>query len=203
MKVVFCILTGMICLSAEAMTINVNVVLQPRADSALTYCRGHQLDTTICILINMGMHSGKNRLFVWNFKQQKVIRAGLVCHGIGKGSTPSLPVFSNVPESYCTSLGKYRIGERGYSNYGIHVLYRLHGMEKTNNNAYRRLIVLHSHTPMPSREIYPHHLPTGYSLGCPVVSEEVMHDLDVMLRKATRAVLLWIYYEPNEIVMQK
>lgn len=181
---------------SSVMAQNLNTTLRSRADSAFNYCRAHQLDTTFCILIDMGMHSGKNRLFVWDFKQHKVVRAGLCCHGIGRGSTPDVPVFSNQSGSYCTSLGKYKTGKRAYSNYGLHIHYKLHGLEETNSNAFDRLIVLHSHTPMPYKEIYPQHLPLGYSLGCPVVSDSVMRDLDQRLQKAGHPVLLWIFVFP-------
>lgn len=198
MRFIFCFLLYGVCFSYSSRADNLNDALRYRADSAFRYCKEHQLDTTFCILINMGKHSGKNRLFVWDFKRQAIVRAGLVCHGIGKGSTPALPVFSNIPESYCTSLGKYRVGKRGYSNWGIHVLYRLHGLENSNSNAFKRLIVLHSHTPVPSGEIYPQHIPMGYSLGCPVVSEALMRDLDTLLQNIPNSVLLWIYFDLYE-----
>lgn len=195
MKYIFWLPLLLWLIQAEGYAANLNDVLRSQGDSAFVYCKSNQLDTSFCILINMGMHSGKNWLFVWDFNQDRVVRAGLVCHGMGKGSTGARPVFSNQPGSYCTSLGKYRIGDRGYSKWGIHVLYRLHGLEATNDNALKRLVVLHSYTYVPDREIYPQHLPMGYSLGCPVVSETLMHDLDQRLKEAKLPVLLWIYCE--------
>jgi len=105
-----------------------------------------------------------------------------------------MPIFSNVSGSYCTSLGKYKLGARAYSQYGIHAHYKMHGLEATNSNAFKRIIVFHSHTPVPTYEIYPQHLPLGWSLGCPVVSDEMMTTVDAMLKASTSPVLLWIYY---------
>ena len=51
-----------------------------------------------------------------------------VCtHGCGKDnkqSTGSQPLFSNDEGSLLTSLGKYKIGIRSYSQWGINVHYR-------------------------------------------------------------------------------
>lgn len=168
--------------------------LQLKADSAFVYCKKNKMDTTFCILIDMKIHSGRNRIFVWNFAEKTVTRTGLCCHGSGEESTGAKPVFSNKAGSNCTSLGKYKIGIRSYSQYGIKAHYKLHGLEKSNSNAFQRIVVLHSHTPVPEKEIYPFHLPMGWSLGCPVVSNEMMKYLDSLLKNSKKPVLLWIYY---------
>jgi len=112
---------------------------------------------------------------------------------MGKGTTSSTPVFSNENGSYCTSLGKYKIVIRSYSQYGIHVHYKMHGQESTNSNAFNRVVVLHSYYPIPEYEIYPLHISMGYSLGCSVVSDGMMTNLDALLKKKTKPTLLWIY----------
>ncbi|MEG0795206.1 MAG: murein L,D-transpeptidase catalytic domain family protein [Odoribacter sp.] len=178
----------LICRSQELPSL-----LCQRADSAFVFCRAQQMDTTICILVDMSLHSGKNRLFVWDFQQQKIVRSGLCSHGTGRGSTYAVPVFSNKPGSRCTSLGKYQICGRGYSRWGIHIHYKLNGLEKTNDNALRRVVVLHSMSQIPSKTIYPEYLPLGYSFGCPVVSDKVMRELDGILKNRSFPVLLWIY----------
>lgn len=113
---------------------------------------------------------------------------------MGKGSTESYPVFSNEKGSYCTSLGKYKTEGRAYSNWGIHIHYKMKGLEKSNNNAFARWVVLHSYDPVPETEIYPNHLPLGWSLGCPVVSNTTMTKIDSIMKKSNKPVLLWIYH---------
>lgn len=167
--------------------------LELKANDALTYCKTNGMNTTYCFLIDMSIHSGKNRFFVWNYKKKEAEFYGLVCHGSGKNSTGSDPVFSNVVNSYCTSLGKYKIGIRAYSKYGINIHYKLHGLETTNSNAYKRIIVLHSFDPVPDFQIYPAHLMMGMSLGCPVVSNTMITKLDSLLSKQKKPVMLWIY----------
>lgn len=168
-------------------------LLKIKADSALAFCKRKAMNTDFCILVDMSIHSGRNRFFVWDFKEQKVVKESLCAHGYGKGSTKDEPVFSNIEGSYCTSLGRYKIGARAASQWGIKVHYKMHGLDKTNNNAFKRWVVLHSHTPVPATEIYPQHMPLGWSQGCPVIDDSVMTYLDTEFKKVKKPVLLWIY----------
>jgi len=167
--------------------------LRAKAAEALAYCKAHGLDTGHCILVDFSIPSGRKRLFVWNFTRDTVEIASLCAHGCGRSSTVYKPEFSNEPGSYCSSLGHYRTGERAYSQYGIHVHYKLYGLDRTNSNAFKRSVVLHSFGPVPETEIFPDYLPMGYSLGCTVVSNGAMRGIDALLKKKTRPVLLWIY----------
>ena len=168
-----------------------------KAEEALIFCKANEYNTDFCILIDMKIHSGKYRMFIYDFDAQKVERKALCAHGCGKGdktSTSSQPLFGNEEGSLLTSLGKYKIGIRSYSQWGINVHYKMHGLEPTNNNAFKRIIVLHSHTPVPAIEIYPFHLPMGWSFGCPVTDDDTMTYLDTKLKNSKKPVLLWIYY---------
>ena len=171
--------------------------LKEKAKESLAYCKENNMNTDFCILIDMKIHSGKNRMFVWNFKTNTVERAALAAHGVGRDeqrSTPLEPLFSNVGESWLSSLGKYKLGIRSYSKWGINVHYKMHGLEETNSNAYNRVIVLHSYAPVKDEEIYPEHMRLGWSQGCPVTSDEMMTFLDKKLKTVKKPVLLWIYY---------
>ena len=174
--------------------------MQPKTEAAEIYCKEHNMNTEICFLVDMSIHSGKHRLFVWSFEEKKILLSGLCCHGMGGKSTVSKPEFSNVSGSNCTSLGKYKLGIRSYSRWGINVHYKMHGLEKTNNNAYKRDVVFHSHTPVPENKIYPRHLPMGWSLGCPVVSDNTMREADKLLKNTnnSKPVLFWIYSSEEE-----
>lgn len=170
--------------------------LQLKAKEALFYNEKHQLNTNYCILIDMQIHSGRDRIFLWNFKQAKIVLSGLCSHGCGDepwglDETKDNPIFSNMPDSHLSSLGKYKIGKRGWSNWGIHVNYKLHGLEKSNNNAYKRIIVLHSWEAIEEKEIYPKGSSEGW--GCPAINNEKMKQLDSFLNKEKTPVLLWIF----------
>lgn len=181
----------------QEQNIDIRNRLQQKADEALDFCNKNNYNTDFCILIDMKIHSGKNRMFVWNFKTKDIDRQALCAHGCGKGdklSTGAKPIFSNIEGSLCSSLGKYKLGVRSYSQWGINVQYKMHGLEKTNSNAYKRIIVFHSHTPLPDKEIYPQHLPMGWSFGCPVTSNEMMKYMDKKLQNSNKPTLMWIYY---------
>lgn len=172
--------------------------LSQKAAEARIFCEQNNLNTDFCVLVDMRIHSGKHRFFVWDFKQDSITKQALCAHGCGKDeqkSTGAQPLFSNVNGSLLTSLGKHKTGKRAASQYGINIHYKLHGLEPTNNNAYERIIVLHSFTPVPSKEIHPLHLPMGFSQGCPVIDNETMRYLDKILKDTPDPVLLWIYNE--------
>lgn len=166
---------------------------QLKIKEAIAFCKKQKLDTNIAFLIDMNIHSGKKRFFVFDFQNKKVLHSGLCCHGMGLGSTCLSPVFSNEKGSNCTSLGKYKTGQRSYSNWGINVHYKMHGLEKTNSNAFSRIVVLHSYDPVSEEEIFPEHLPLGWSQGCPVISNKLMKAIDQLLKNRKSPVLLWIY----------
>lgn len=174
-------------------TSTTETVKNEKISEALLFCKNNKLDTSFACFVDMSLHSGKKRFFVIDLHSGKTIKSALCCHGWGKNSTETNPVFSNLYGSECTSLGKYKTGKRAYSNWGINVHYKMHGLEKTNNNAFKRMVVLHSYDPVPETEIYPQHLPLGWSKGCPVISNDIMTYLDNYLQKTKRPLLIWIY----------
>ncbi|CAM3596297.1 murein L,D-transpeptidase catalytic domain-containing protein [Elizabethkingia occulta] len=170
--------------------------LKQKAEEALLYNKQNKLNTDFCILIDMSIHSGLNRFFIWDFKQNNIIEKYLVGHGCGTNSWSSdesagKAEFSNEDGSHLSSLGKYKIGARGYSNWGINVKYIMHGLEETNSNAVKRVIVFHSWDKMSDEEVFPKGSPEGW--GCPTVSNNVMKIIDLKLKNSAKPVLMWIY----------
>ena len=86
--------------------------------------------------------------------------------------------------------GKYKIGKRDYSSWGINVKYWLHGLEDANKSAVKRVVVLHSWSAVKNEEMYPRYSPLSW--GCPAVSDAFMKKLDERLQQTDRPVLLWI-----------
>ena len=168
-----------------------------QTEEALKFCEENDMNTDFCILVDMSVHSGKERLVVWDFKKKKIRRSALVSHGCGNrvwswDKTKTAPQFSNTPGSHLSSLGKYAIAQRGWSNWGIHVKYWLDGLESSNSNARKRIIVLHGWEKIPDTEVYPKGTPEGW--GCPAVSNDMMRYLDKKLKNAKKPVLFWIYH---------
>lgn len=167
-----------------------------KAKEALVYCQTNKFNTDFCILIDMRVHSGLKRFFVWDFNKDTITHSFLVSHGCGSNPwatdyTKENPVFSNEDGSHCSSLGKYRIGQRAYSNWGVYIKYVLHGLEKTNSNALARYIVFHSWEETPNEEIFPDGTLEGW--GCPTLSNENFQLIDPILKKSEKPVLMWIY----------
>ncbi|MCU0422604.1 MAG: murein L,D-transpeptidase catalytic domain family protein [Bacteroidia bacterium] len=167
-----------------------------RIKEAFNFCKRNRFDTLFCILIDMKIHSGKSRFFVWDFKNEILLKKFLVSHGCcnnpwSEDKSKESPVFSNIDGSHCSSLGKYKIGARGPSDWGIGIKYLLHGLEKSNSNAAARFIVLHSWDLIPDEEVYPAGVAEGW--GCPSISNSALMWLDSVLVKKSKPVLLWMY----------
>lgn len=161
---------------------------------AKSYCQKNSLNQDKFILIDLDLHSGLKRFFVYDLKSKKKTKSYIVSHGCGDymwswTSSKEKAQVSNEPDSHCSSIGKYVIGSRGVSQWGIKVNYALIGKDKTNSNAVKRAIVLHSWEKISSEEVYPKDTPEGW--GCPAVSNESMKEIDVIL-KANKKMLLWV-----------
>jgi hypothetical protein len=167
-----------------------------KAQEALKFCKKNNFNTDFVILIDMSLHSGVKRFFVYSFKNKKIIQEYLVGHGCGTNSwsaddSKQGAKFSNLDGSHLSSLGKYRIGKRGSSEWGVKTKYLMHGLENTNNNALKRVIVFHSWERMSDDEIYPKGSPEGW--GCPTVSNNSFLKIDPLLKNSSKPVLMWIY----------
>lgn len=170
--------------------------VEGKAKEALKFCKKNNYNQDYCILIDMSVHSGLNRFFLYDFKKDTISMKMLVGHGCGnypwsQDWSRAKPGFSNVDGSHKSSLGKYKIGQRAWSDWGINVKYVLHGLEKTNSNAQNRYIVFHSWEKVPEKEVYPDGTPEGW--GCPTISNENMKIIDPMLKVSKKPVLMWIY----------
>ena len=167
-----------------------------KAEEALTFCMQNNLNTDFCILVDMSLHSGIKRLLLWDLKSKKITKSFLVSHGCGenqwgKDNTKENPLFSNQIDSHKTSLGKYKLGERGYSSWGVHKKYLMHGLDDSNSNALKRIIVFHSWEMVSDTETYPQGTPEGW--GCPAISNNAFMELDEILKNSNKPVLFWIY----------
>lgn len=167
-----------------------------KAKEAFEFCKKKNYNLDYCILIDMSVHSGLNRFILWDFKGYSSLYNCLVGHGCGespwaKDESKENPIFSNTENSHCSSLGKYKVGERGYSDWGIHIKYLMHGLEKTNSNALKRTIVFHSWDAVSESEVYPNGTAEGW--GCPTISNNSMKYIDQIIQKSEKPILLWIY----------
>lgn len=142
----------------------------------------------ICFFINMSLASGSKRFFIYDLKKDSTTDAGLVTHGNCYQYWLEGRKYSNDVGSGCTALGKYKIGKPYYGRFGL--AYKLYGLDKTNNNALNRFVVMHSHTCVPDEETKDD---ICQSNGCPTVSPSFLEKLRAIVDKSHRPVLLYIY----------
>ncbi len=161
---------------------------------AKVYCKRNNLNQSKFILIDLGLHSGLKRFFMYDLKTNKKTKSYMVSHGCGANmwsgtSSKEKAPISNEPDSHCSSIGKYIVSSRGVSQWGIKVNYLLIGKDNTNSNAVKRAIVLHSWGEISSKEVYPNGTPEGW--GCPAVSDDDMKEIDLIL-KEHKDMLMWV-----------
>lgn len=161
---------------------------------AKEYCKRNNLNQKKFILIDLSIHSGLKRFFVYDFNKNEVSDSFMVSHGCGDNKWSGTSSKDNAPisnefDSHCSSTGKFVILDRGVSQWGIKVNYILQGKDKSNSNARNRAIVLHSWDAISSNEVYPEGTPEGW--GCPAVSNVDMKEIDTLL-KQNKKVLMWI-----------
>ncbi|HSY75433.1 MAG TPA: murein L,D-transpeptidase catalytic domain family protein, partial [Bacteroidia bacterium] len=139
----------------DAATAHIDIIpITQKAKQALIFCKQKGYNTNYCILIDMSLPSGIKRFMVWDFRKNVILVSGLVSHRCGINPWSGIwskdkPTFSNVANSHCSSLGKYQVGNRAASAWGIHIKYYLKGLESTNSSAYVRDVVLHSWEQVP------------------------------------------------------
>lgn len=166
--------------------------LAEQATEIKAYAAANDFNTEYCFLVDMSIPSGKNRFFVYNLKKNTIEIASLVAHGFGSTKQNSFAEldFSNTPNSFKTSLGKYKIGNAYQGTFGLS--YKLYGLDSTNDKAFERTIVLHADKHVPETEPFPYHI--YQSAGCPTVSPLFLAVLTNYIKASKKPVLLWIYY---------
>jgi hypothetical protein len=138
-------------------------------------------------VIDMSLSANKNRFFLIDLKNKKIIHKSIVAHGKNSGGEYA-KYFSNKVGSYKSSIGFYRTAETYNGKHGLSL--RLDGLEYCNNNARKRAIVIHSAAYV-SENFIKNNGRLGRSLGCPSLPQK---DYDQVVNKIKNGSLLFIYY---------
>jgi hypothetical protein len=150
----------------------------------------HEYSNKVAFFIDMRIPSNHYRFFVVDLLKDSIVSKGLCAHGSGSNTEYSDSLqFSNTPNSYMTSLGIYKIGGMYQGNFGKS--YKLHGLESSNSNAYKRLVVLHPYSCVPDDEQL---FPICNSLGCPMLSDNFLAEVSQYITAEKKPVLMVIYY---------
>ncbi len=133
-----------------------------------------QPDAERLAVIDFSRPSVEPRLWVFDLAQERLMFEELVSHGRGSGDAEAT-VFSNIPESYQSSLGLFRTMNSYYGRNGYSL--RLEGLEPgVNDLAYQRAIVIHG-ADYVSEAFIRQTGRLGRSHGCPAVRQEVTYPL--------------------------
>lgn len=152
------------------------------------YAVENNYDTEYAFLINMSLKSGKKRFYVVNLKSMTIENSALVAHGRGDERFTFEKEFSNAPGSNCTSLGRYKVGKSYTGQFGL--AFKLNGLDNSNNNAYKRFVVLHAMGCISYEET---DMPICQSEGCPAVSPQFLEEIKPLIDGRVKPMLLWIF----------
>lgn len=144
----------------------------------------------LVIFINFRIPSNKFRFFIYDLKNDKILEKAIVANGSGsvvKGSNDL--VFSNVENSYQSSLGKYQIGSSYVGAFGKS--YRLIGLDKTNSNASKRAIIIHPYYCI--SDVETQNL-ACLSLGCPMLSPNFFKVAEKYIDASKKPIILYAFY---------
>ena len=163
---------------------------QSKISELKNFVQGKKYNHDIAFFIDFKIPSGQIRFFIYDLKDNKILDKGLVAHGSGsEGGKEGDLKFSNIENSYQSSLGKYEISTKYYGIFGWS--YRLKGLDETNSNALKRAIVMHSLSCVGNVESSQ---PTCLSLGCPMLSKEFFIVAAKYIDNSKRPIILYAFY---------
>jgi len=128
----------------------------------------------VITIIDFSLPSDRERLWVLDIINKKVLYYCLVSHGRNSGDL-NAESFSNVPGSYASSPGFYSTGETYKGKHGLSLA--LDGLEANiNDNARIRTIVIHG-ADYVSSEFISRNGRLGRSQGCPAVPADLSKEI--------------------------
>jgi hypothetical protein len=156
----------------------------------------------VITIIDFSLQSDRERLWVIDLHQGKVLYHCLVSHGRNSGELVA-ENFSNTPGSYESSPGFYVTGETYIGRHGLSLT--LDGLETgINDKARARAIVIHG-ADYVSDDFIRAHGRLGRSQGCPAVPVELSEDIIKTIKGGS---CLFIYapipgYKSNSQIIRK
>jgi hypothetical protein len=151
---------------------------------------GH-LNDTILTIIDYSLPSTKERLFIIDLKNYKLLKKTLVAHGTETGALYA-QFFSNKPQSHQSSLGFFITGDTYFGKHGYSL--RMSGIEKgINDNARERAIVFHG-AKYVSTTFIEKYGRLGRSFGCPALPQTENQSIIDMIKEES---CVFIFYPDN------
>jgi hypothetical protein len=155
-----------------------------------------KVKNSILTIVDFSFSSTKERMWVIDMENKKVLLQTLVSHGMNSGKEFA-KTFSNQNESFKSSLGFFITGETYNGKHGISL--KLDGQEYgLNDNARQRSVVVHG-ADYVSKRLANRQGYIGRSQGCPAVSPEVASKLINTIKNKS---VLFIYH-PTRMYVSK
>jgi hypothetical protein len=155
-----------------------------------------KVENTTLTIIDFSFSSTKERMWVIDMENKKVILQTLVSHGMNSGKEFAKS-FSNQNESFKSSLGFFITGETYNGKHGISL--KLDGQEYgLNDKARERAVVVHG-ADYVSKRLANKQGYIGRSQGCPAVAPEVASKLINTIKNKS---VLFIYH-PTRMYVSK
>lgn len=182
-------------------SLSINSFSLPTKESFTKALEGYYLlneegtfEKPLLTVIDFSMSANEKRLWIIDLTQNEVVHQTYVAHGRNSGNEYAKS-FSNIPESFQSSLGFYTTAETYYGKHGYSL--RLDGLEKgINDKARDRAIVIHG-ADYVSESFIQNQGRLGRSLGCPALTkEESKMIIDLIKEKSC----LFIYYPSQEYI---
>ena len=153
-----------------------------------------KVKNNILTIVDFSFSSTKERMWVIDMENKKVVLQTLVSHGMNSG-TEYAKSFSNQNESFKSSLGFFITGETYNGKHGISL--KLDGQEYgLNDNASERAVVVHG-ADYVSKKLANRQGYIGRSQGCPAVAPEVAKKLINTIKNKS---VLFIYHPTRKYV---
>lgn len=144
--------------------------------------------TDVLSVCDFSQPSSSKRMYIFDLHNKRLLYRTYVAHGMGSGREYANS-FSNIPDSYKSSLGFYVTRTTYVGSNGLSL--RIQGMEKGfNDKASSRSIVIHGANYVSERVLRKYGL-MGTTFGCPAVPVEMAAQIIPVLKNGT---CFFIYY---------
>ena len=151
--------------------------------------------TTVLSVCDFSQPSYAKRMYILDLQNKRLLYRTYVAHGMGSGRQFANS-FSNVPDSYKSSLGFYVTRGTYVGSNGLSL--RIDGVEKGfNDKANSRAIVIHGANYVSERVLRKYGV-MGTTFGCPAVPEDMAPQIIPVLKNGT---CFFIYY-PSKRYLQ-
>lgn len=156
----------------------------------------NDLGKQLLTVIDFSLASTEKRLWIIDVANKEILLNTVVSHGRNSGNLMA-DRFSNVPESFQSSLGFYKTGETYQGKHGYSL--RLDGLEKGFNDLARsRAIVIHG-ADYAKEEFAKATGRLGRSLGCPALPTELSAQVIDLIKDGS---LIFIYGNDPDYLSQ-